>query len=259
MPVLAQTSKIDFNMSAFRSEDQKKEKKYNINLESKINVKKKYSMIIDYDIDYSSELGFMATTYDDDRFVWTPTKNHFKLTIDLRGKDMFLSPCLSNTLESSLIRNVTYARGAFEAKAAFMDPYTLTNSIGMVWQHKSKDLFCKIQPGICYVQIYSKDFNSTTDDRLTKSIETSFCKYSWEIKTESQIAIDSSLSYRDKMSYQQTFDKKFRKMLKYSGTIAYTLYKSITISLDLAVTYDSFVSETMGFSQLFGIGISTTL
>lgn len=207
----------------------------------------------------SSVLAGTNFQYQDNwnKSFFLPTDNLFNGDWSVKYKlGWSMDPFISFSYNTALMPAKRLSNNKVISTARLWDPIIFKENLGFGYSYRKDKDMLNSRLGFSFKQVRAELFTTLTDDRKTPQIKEQYLEetgINW--KTDAIFKFDSIFTFRGMLEGFTTFEDMESWDVKFNNQIEATIYKTLTLIINLNFIYNKKQSIKTQYSQSFRIGV----
>ena len=170
-----------------------------------------------------------------------------------KGAGWFAKPYASNTLRTQLVNGYSYDVTPKVQVSGFFNPAYLTQEVGLIYD---KIDWFKTRFGVGFKETVTNNFNTSTDNPDTKTIEKSSFETGISSVSEMNIGIAKNISLKSKLSLFGRFENLGIWDVYWDNTLTGKVNDFVNVNVNVLVVYNRDESVKTQVKEALQLGIS---
>ncbi len=165
----------------------------------------------------------------------------------------YVNPYVGATFKTQFARGYNYSGPSERGISQFFDPAYFTQSTGVGYQPISP---VKTRLGLALREIFTRDFNSFSDDAKTAKIEKRKFDGGFEAVVETEWPINQTTLFSSKLEVFAPVKELGDTSIGFDNTLSIKAGKFVTVNLNVQIVDDATASKETQIKQAIALGLS---
>lgn len=167
----------------------------------------------------------------------------------------FINPYIGSTFKTQFARGYDYSGPSEVGISQFFDPAYFTQSAGIGYQPIPE---VKTRLGLAMREIFTRDFNSFSDDAGTAKVEKSKFDGGIETVVETEWPINETTLFSSKLEVFAPLKELGDTSISFDNTASIKAGKFVTVNINVQIVDDATASKKTQIKQAIALGLSYT-